>query len=287
MDGEIRCKLCTFLSISSSYLPSKLIKFLQKRRRRKWIAPNGKSCDSIPKAIAISVEIGLLPPDTKIPVSNKKRQAGEEHSDTPVAKKHSKTPSKTPIVVNSSSSFMLSTPKSNDYVKDVVKQSSSQKVEIITPIDDVESDPEDSLRPTSSTVHYDPTMGKLVGWRIRIWDTKTWRDGRIILYDSYTNKHKVRMKDKMQGLDAELCVWLRLIHEVSFSTSFINTFLNEQLIKLPLRRLFNMLFDWFGHMSKDLHGGLPWLWMAMPWTECHRRRDKFLLTSLSQMRYHP
>jgi hypothetical protein len=195
----------------------KLIVFMQKRRRRKWIAPNGKSCDSIPKAIAISVELGLLPPGTIIPISSKKRQAGEEHSDTPTTKKQTKTPSKTPPVMNSSPSLVLSSQKKNEDTKDYVKQSSSQKVEIITPIDDVESDPEESLRPTSPTVHYDPSMGKLVGWRIRIWDTKAWRDGRILLYDSFTNKHKVQMKEKLQGLDAESCIWLRLIHEVGFS----------------------------------------------------------------------
>jgi hypothetical protein len=58
-------------------------------------------------------------------------------------------------------------------------------------------------------------MGKLVGWRIRVWDTKAWRDGRILLYDTFTNKHKVQMKDKLPGLDQSQCIWLRLIHEVS------------------------------------------------------------------------
>ena len=48
---------------------------LQKRNRRKWTAPNnGRSCDSIPKAMAISVELGLLPPDTIIPTGNKKKK---------------------------------------------------------------------------------------------------------------------------------------------------------------------------------------------------------------------
>jgi Bromodomain/PWWP domain/PHD-finger len=47
----------------------------QKRNRRKWTAPNnGRSCDSIPKAIAISVELGLLPPDTIIPSGNPKKK---------------------------------------------------------------------------------------------------------------------------------------------------------------------------------------------------------------------
>jgi hypothetical protein len=43
----------------------------QKRHRRKWTAPNnGRSCDSIPKALAISVELGLLPADFVIPKSS-------------------------------------------------------------------------------------------------------------------------------------------------------------------------------------------------------------------------
>lgn len=100
----------------------------------------------------------------------------------------------------------------------VIKASLKQQV-MMEPIDDAESDPEDSLAPNSlnKTVHWDPQMGKLVGWKIRIWDTKAWRDGRIMLYDTYTNKHKVRMDSKVQGLDNERSIWLRLIHEVSWS----------------------------------------------------------------------
>ena len=98
---------------------------------------------------------------------------------------------------------------------------SSQKVEIIKPSDDSDSDPEDSLEAaTAPTVHYDPNMGKLVGWRIRVWDTKVWRDGRIVLYDSYTNKHKVQMTNKFPGLDQDQTIWLRLIHEVKQLSAF-------------------------------------------------------------------
>ena len=48
----------------------------QKRKRRKWIAPNNRSCDSIPKALAISVELGMLPADTILPASQPKRKRG-------------------------------------------------------------------------------------------------------------------------------------------------------------------------------------------------------------------
>ncbi|KAL3943375.1 MAG: hypothetical protein SGBAC_002541, partial [Bacillariaceae sp.] len=49
---------------------------LDKRKRRKWIAPNGRSCDSIPKALTMSVEMGMLPPDTFIPHPPPKRKRG-------------------------------------------------------------------------------------------------------------------------------------------------------------------------------------------------------------------
>jgi Bromodomain/PWWP domain len=49
---------------------------IQKRNRRKWTAPgNGRSCDSIPKAMAISVDIGLLPPDTEIPSGKRSKRS--------------------------------------------------------------------------------------------------------------------------------------------------------------------------------------------------------------------
>jgi len=49
---------------------------LKKRKRRKWIAPNNRSCDSIPKALNISVELGLLPPDTVVTKGPSKKKRG-------------------------------------------------------------------------------------------------------------------------------------------------------------------------------------------------------------------
>mmetsp|Transcript_4661 Transcript_4661/g.5271 ORF Transcript_4661/g.5271 Transcript_4661/m.5271 type:complete len:2005 (+) Transcript_4661:174-6188(+) len=49
---------------------------LDKRKRRKWIAPNNRSCDSIPKALAISIELGMLPADTVLPTTQPKRKRG-------------------------------------------------------------------------------------------------------------------------------------------------------------------------------------------------------------------
>lgn len=205
------------LSLSVAKVGFSSCGLVQKRRRRKWIAPNGKSCDSIPKAIAISVEIGLLPPDTEIPVAGKKRSASIDPPSAPPAKKKTattKSPStKTNVVATKVVSSVTKT-STTSTVK-VTPKPSCQKVEIIKPSDDSESEPDDSLQPTTApTVHYDPNLGKLVGWRIRVWDTKTWRDGRILLYDSYTNKHKVQMTNKFPGLDQDQTIWLRLIHEV-------------------------------------------------------------------------
>ncbi|KAG7346823.1 glutamine amidotransferases class-II [Nitzschia inconspicua] len=49
---------------------------LDKRKRRKWIAPNNRSCDSIPKAMAISVELGMLPKDTVLQPGPPKTKRG-------------------------------------------------------------------------------------------------------------------------------------------------------------------------------------------------------------------
>jgi len=49
---------------------------LDKRKRRKWIAPNNRSCDSIPKALAISIELGMLPADTILPKAPPRRKRG-------------------------------------------------------------------------------------------------------------------------------------------------------------------------------------------------------------------
>jgi len=262
---------------------------LDKRRRRKWIAPNGKSCDSIPKAIAISIDIGLLPPDTPIPFSNKKRAASKDPpSGGKTASKKSKTtttklqpssklpslkkpgrpkkssssskPGRPKLSSSSSSSSVCNklSPKLTNATKDDDNKKNKEENYIDDDhsttkrteykdnyevedekeydddeedddddYDDVVSDPEESLEPFSAnkTVHWDPEgpMGRMVGWKIRIWDTKIWRDGRIILYDPYTNKHKVKMfVNTISGLDKTQCIWLRLIHEVD--SSIRNTF---------------------------------------------------------------
>lgn len=55
----------------------------QKRKRRKWTSPSGRSCDSIPKALAISVELGMLPPDFVLPTGPPKRSRKEKPGGDP------------------------------------------------------------------------------------------------------------------------------------------------------------------------------------------------------------
>lgn len=76
---------------------------MQKSRRKIWIAPGTfQVCYSIPKAIAVSVELGLLPKDHPIPISehnrykerDKKRKSTGEAigvAETPTAKKRKST----------------------------------------------------------------------------------------------------------------------------------------------------------------------------------------------------
>eukprot|EP00980_Cylindrotheca_fusiformis_P028446 scaffold22599_cov139-Cylindrotheca_fusiformis.AAC.37 len=64
---------------------------LDKRKRRKWISPSGRSCDSIPKALTMSVEMGLLPADTVIAHPPPKRKRGRPPKET---NKKKKTPGK-------------------------------------------------------------------------------------------------------------------------------------------------------------------------------------------------
>ena len=66
---------------------------IDKRNRRKWTAPyNGRSCDSIPKALNISVELGLLPPDTVIQAGNPKKKKPKNGNKPTGAFSSKKTP---------------------------------------------------------------------------------------------------------------------------------------------------------------------------------------------------
>ena len=180
---------------------------LQKRHRRKWISPNGKSCDSIPKAIAISVELGLLPADTPIPKATKKRSA----SCPPLGS----TPSKRAAVEPP----RPSTPEAISFTYNSDEEDPGSETDPETSLDVPAHSDANSNRPV--TVHWDADSpdGRKVGWRVRLWDENTneWKDGRITRYDPYTHKHKIRYERKPrkgERVDRNNCVWVRLVKEV-------------------------------------------------------------------------
>jgi len=93
-------KVAALKEAKSRGLPDGWSVELDKRKRRKWIAPNNRSCDSIPKALAISVELGMLPADTVLPTSQPKRKRGRPPSSKMMSKsnklKNRKKPGRKP-----------------------------------------------------------------------------------------------------------------------------------------------------------------------------------------------
>ena len=170
-----------------------LLQKYQKRRRRKWISPTGKSCDSIPKAIAISIELGLLPADTPIPKSNAGRPRKRKDPPPPSAKQN-KAKKTGPQKAKKSVPERPSTPDAIALTYDSDEEDPGPDSDPETSLDVPVRAKSDSTRPT--TVHWDPKSpeGSKVGWKVRLWDEhdNEWRDGRILLYDPYTHKHKIQ-----------------------------------------------------------------------------------------------
>ena len=164
----------------------------QKRNRRKWTAPNnGRSCDSIPKALAISVDLGLLPPDTKISSGKRKR----------VGKPKGRPPKKAAVGTSVASAASLD--------KKVAAAAANVDDE---DDDDDDDEPPAKLEPPSEpldpetaldghrrtilpkTVHWDPNSpdGRKIGWKVRIaYAGDKWAQGRILRYDPHSHKHKL------------------------------------------------------------------------------------------------
>jgi uncharacterized Zn ribbon protein len=156
---------------------------LQKRNRRKWTAPNGRSCDSIPKAIAISVELGLLPPDTVVPSGKRKRSAKSSKDRRPTKKK---APANT---IQDGTAARAHDEEEEDSEDD----SDQPPPELLDPEVSL-----DGLRRSAmpTTVHWDPDSadGRKVGWRVRmVLSDEDWVDGRIVRYDPHTHKHKIQL----------------------------------------------------------------------------------------------
>jgi len=202
---------------------------IDKRNRRKWTAPTGRSCDSIPKALAISVELGLLPPDFPIqagpnkrkrtdgkipPMSKKKRPSPKlQHQDDDYAPGAAPKRRGPPTGAGGAAEKLHSAQGDDDQkrsAEEIIEEEeeSSSEEEDDQSIDNTPPEPMnpeislDGLGGTAAptTVHWNPNSanGKLVGWTVRVaapvgapWE---WLSGRVVLYDPYTHKHKIEWK---------------------------------------------------------------------------------------------
>jgi hypothetical protein len=222
---------------------------LDKRKRRKWVSPSGRSCDSIPKALTMSVEMGLLPPDTVIPHPPPKRKRGRPPKKKIPGKRGRPPKNRKPILDLTKSLEEQEEDEQKRKAKKKVKKEVVEVVEEDQEEQDMEqedddddhddenendhdeedsdeeemeppTDPETTLQPTlshMSTVYWNPnsTDGKKLGWRIRVSDDKTgeWFDGRIVRYDPCTHKHKIQfVKDARywDTTDKDNCAWIHL-----------------------------------------------------------------------------
>lgn len=149
--------------------------------------------------MAISVDLGLLPPDTKIPCGpNKRKRPG-----------NAKTPS----------SATTKRPRKKKERKPSVAAATAAHAEGDEEEDDDDEDVAEPLHPEHSldlhyprvpsaptTVHWDPKSpnGRKIGWRVRI-AYDGWSEGRITRYDPYTHKHKLELK----GHKKPAWIWIR------------------------------------------------------------------------------
>jgi hypothetical protein len=162
----------------------------------------------------MSVDLGLLPPDTPILKSakatlakNKKRSATKSPAGS--------TPKRAAV-----GPPRPSTPEAIAFTYNSDEEDPGSETDPETSLDVTARRDADPSRPT--TVHWDADSpdGRKVGWRVRLWDENSnkWKDGRIIRYDPYTHKHKIRYERKPrkgERVGKDSCVWVRLVDEVS------------------------------------------------------------------------
>jgi len=198
-----------------------LFYFTQKRKRRKWTAPNnGKSCDSIPKAIAISVDLGLLPSDTVIPSGKKKKKrsaVGSAGKRGPAKKVKEVEAAASLLSMGVPPAAAATAPATTSSPHD--EESSDEEDAGPPPI---AMDPETTLDvnvPAGSitrkestlptTIHWDPTStdGRKIGWKVKIENRNdgTWEEGRVVRYDPHTHKHKIEFSKN----NSSCWIWLR------------------------------------------------------------------------------
>ena len=140
--------------------------------------------------MAISVDLGLLPPDTKIAAGpNKRKRPSNKTPSSSKRGRKKKEPKEAPVAA--------SEPQEEEEAYEDVAE----------PLD-----PEHALdlhyHPIPSapvTVHWDPKSpdGRKIGWKVRI-AYDGWSEGRIVRYDPYTHKHKLVLKSKK-----EAWIWIR------------------------------------------------------------------------------
>jgi hypothetical protein len=217
-----------------------------KRNRRKWVAPDGRAVDSIPKAIVISIELGMLPKDFLVhgPAKRQKvkRSVGrprkqpktdEDPSTSGAApiqpNKEETQPACTAVdsvdtAVDSVATETSASAPVASLKKNVIQMQEPRQEPVVTSqgkTDDV-MNPEQSLDLKSHkmapplTIHWDPKSpdGSKVGWIVRIGQM----DARITRYDPYTHKHKVVFSSNGRST----WIWLRnLQHNVQLATRLV------------------------------------------------------------------
>lgn len=194
----------------------------QKRKRRKWLSPDGRSCDSIPKALHMSVELGLLPPDFVIPGGTKRRRVPSSKSKNTKRRpspKSSQPKGAPPEKAGRRTASLKPAPPTDDISEEDESSVESEKVDE----EDGEIDPMDpdtSLDGmAASTVHWDPQGldGRKVGWKCKVETSPNkWVEGRIANYDPYTHKHLIVAKTR------KAWVWLRnRQHNIRLATRIV------------------------------------------------------------------
>lgn len=77
-----------------------------------------------------------------------------------------------------------------------------------------------------STIYWDPTDvdGRKIGWKVKVaYNDEDWVDGRIVMYDPHTHKHKIVFGPKSESINTEyVWVWIRNEqHNIQLSTRMV------------------------------------------------------------------
>jgi hypothetical protein len=177
--------------------------------------------------LAISVELGLLPPDTKIETGKKrKRSLPAKMKDRRPKKKKVKMASSSRGASSSAEAKMSASKtepqddtkredddgdNSDDEEEEEEEEEEDEEEEINEPPPEP-MDPEITLdclrlKAMPRTVHWDPDSpdGQKIGWRVRlVISDSEWVDGRVVRYDPHTHKHKIELLPESNMTDSNL-----------------------------------------------------------------------------------